>query len=222
MYAGTSYKQYIPQEFRHYIPDVSCDDTDDCESVWFADEDLDDGDTNKASVASYGPRHYVNKKFDDLKVHGPTTLDKVTVDGKTLIYGPLSGHELQTKYLNVQGPVNITGLKAEMIEVNGPVHLKSAHINGDVVINGPLMAHASIFEGKIDITTNKMKLIDTKVTTLHIRKNSDSPLKVQKVFLRGKTVVKDISFEKEGGAVIVRKPAIVEGNVKGGKIIFKD
>lgn len=212
---ATDFKKYIPKEFRHYVPDFVGED-------FNSDEDFDispEAPVGKGDISSYGPRHYTSQTFENLKVYGPTHLEKIRVEGETLIYGPLIGKKLITKNLNVQGPVILTELKSDSIEINGPVNLSKSVIKGELVINGPLTAyHADL--GKISIATNTMKLVDTTAESVVVRKNSEESSKPQKIFLSGKTVIKKgIIFEKGEGLVVADKGVIIEGDVKGGKIV---
>ncbi|ARN85220.1 hypothetical protein [Candidatus Nucleicultrix amoebiphila] len=224
-YAKEDFKKYIPQEYRHYVPDTDgfkSEEFDFDEDFDFSDnEDLEKKEKNnpRSSQVDYGPRSYSHRSFDDLKIYGPATLENIIVKSNISVYGPLSGHKIQTKSLNVQGPLKIVDLKADTVEVNGPVSLTKALVTSDIIINGPLNAKNSEFKGTIDIATNKMRLIDSIGETILIRKNSKLHQKTQVVFLEGKTVIhKNISFEQGKGVVVLGKHVVLKGKVIGGKI----
>ncbi len=217
-YAKTDVKKYIPEAYRHYIPDIANLDKDDFDIL--DDESSDDGDEDfPDSETSYGPVSYSNKKLENLKVYGPTTLKNVTVEQKIDVHGPLVSKNIKTKSLDVLGPVKVNKMQAENIEITGPAIIKNSEISGNSNINGPLIGKDSHFKGNLSISAHKIKLIDSEAASIFIKKNSKSDHKKQILYLAGKTVInKDISFEREGGLVVVDKSATLKGKIKGGQI----
>ncbi len=211
-------KKYIPKEYRHYVPDIANLDNDDFDI--FDDESSDDDDKDlPGSETHYGPASYSDKKFENLKVHGPTTLKNVTVEKKIEVHGPFVSKNIKTESLNVLGPVKVNNMKADNIEITGPAIVKNSEISGKSNINGPLIGKTSLFKGDLSISAHKIKLIDSEAESIFIHKNSPSDYKKQILYLKGKTIVhKDISFEQGDGLVFVDKNAILKGKIKGGKV----
>lgn len=149
----------------------------------------------------FGPATYSNTTLPSLEVMGPTTLNDVKVEGQTLI----------------QGPLDVRDSKLNTLEVNGPVSVQSTTVTGQTIINGPLAVDKKSTLEDLTIAANEMNIKDSTVNNITVRKGSDKSKK-QVITLEGTTRIKgSIKFEQEGGQVIMRDTAKVDGMITGGE-----
>src|SRR5688500_12975623 len=93
----------------------------------------------------------------------------------------------------------------------------------NLTITVPLFADESHFKGPISIITDKMTLDQSTAKDIQIHKNSNWLEKSQRVTLTNRTVVKgNITFEAGNGIVYIKKGAILDGEVKGGKKVVQE
>ena len=124
-----------------------------------------------------------------------------------LICGNVSYEDKNFSEIKVMGNADLT-----KVTVN-----RLTQVNGKTDISGFLRSNSSRFFDNILITTKRIELIDTKITSLTVKKTDEI---AQEVFLSGATVVSgSITFEKGDGTVFVKDGARIDGEVIGGRII---
>lgn len=149
----------------------------------------------------FGPATYNNATLPSLEVMGPTTLNDVKIEGQT----------------HIQGPLDVRDSKLNNLEVNGPVSLQSTTVTGQTIINGPVAIDKKSTLEDLTIAANEMNIKDSILNNITVRKG-DGKGKKQVITLEGTTRVKgSIKFEKEGGQVIMRDTARVDGMITGGE-----
>jgi hypothetical protein len=154
----------------------------------------------------FGPASYKDVTLSSLEVIGPASLVDVKVEGHT----------------NIQGPLEARDSKLNNLEVNGPVALQGTTITGQTMINGPLLLDKKSTVEDISIATNDMTIKDSMVNNIFVRKTDDKSKK-QLITLEGAAHVKGtIKFEQEGGQVIMRDSAKVDGLISGGESARSD
>jgi hypothetical protein len=159
--------------------------------------------SNKQNVATenvfYGSVNVANKIFDHLNVNGSANLSNVTITQDTLINGSLEGTNI-----TAQGD----------LQVNGVCTLNDSQVMGESTINGYFEAFGSTL-ANIHISTQEIQLHNSKVQAIVVRKPAKYDTEQQIVNLDN-TTVKSITFEKEGGKVIIRNGAVVQDFITGG------
>ena len=154
----------------------------------------------------FGPASYNNVTLPTLEVMGPASLVDVKVEGQT----------------NIQGPLDARDSKLNNLEVNGPVSLQGTTVTGQTMISGPLALDKKSSLEDISISANEMIIKDSTVNNIVVRKANDKSKK-QVITLEGAAHIKGtIRFEQEGGQVIMRDMAKVDGLITGGEGINAD
>lgn len=149
----------------------------------------------------FGPASYNNVTLATLEVMGPASLVDVKVEGQT----------------NIQGPLDARDSKLNNLEVNGPVSLQGTTVTGQTMISGPLSLDKKSSLEDISISANEMIIKDSTVNNIVVRKANDKSKK-QVITLEGAAHVKGaVRFEQEGGQVIMRDTAKVDGLITGGE-----
>jgi len=161
--------------------------------------------TDKGTTV-FGPASYNNVTLPTLEVMGPASLVDVKVDGQT----------------NIQGPLDARDSKLNNLEVNGPVSLQGTTVTGQTMINGPLLLDKKSSLEDVSISANDVTIKDSTVNNITMRKTNDKSKK-QVITLEGAAHVKgSIRFEQEGGQVVMRDTAKVDGLITGGEGINAD
>lgn len=140
--------------------------------------------------------------FADIRVNGGADLTNSTVKGQT----------------KIDGGLNVEQSEFEALKVNGGVNLSQSQIKGEAIINGGMVAKETSFEKHLTVAAEKIEFHNVKLSSLHVQDIGKST-KVQRVFLKGNTLVKgDIVFD-ENGEVLMEPGAKIQGTVKNGKIV---
>lgn len=132
--------------------------------------------------------------------NGMVAVHETTISGATLVNGTLKAE-------------NAT---FSSIEANGSVQLNQCAINDAAEINGALIASSTQFKNTLTVSSNNMRLINSKVSgDLHIR-HTDSTQ--QTVYLdKASEVSGNIIFDDGEGEVILRGHSKIGGTVIGGR-----
>jgi len=161
------------------------------------------GLTSEKPTAVFGPASFNSENLPFLDVMGPASLTDVKVEGKT----------------NIQGPLDAKGSKLNGLEVSGPVSLQGTTVTGQAMINGPLSLESGSSIEDLSIAAHKIVIKDSTVINIVVRK-SDASQEKQVIYLEGGAkVTGTIKFEQEGGQVITRDTAHIDGAVIGGETI---
>lgn len=160
-----------------------------------------------AEVCKHAPGSVTCGKgtVSSLSGNGMVTVNGTTVEGATNINGMLNAEDSNFSSLNV----------------NGSTTLFQCTVNQDIEIKGALKASSTKFEKSIDIFSNSIRFINSKVSNnLQIRHTQN---KNQEVFLDNNSEVGgDIVFEDGQGKVYVRGGSKIGGKVIGGEVVTKE
>lgn len=156
-----------------------------------------------------------------LKVFGPCKLFDSEVKGTLTLQGELQARNSTLSHLKAQGEVDLRETTAKGAEIQGHLRLKKSVISGRLNLMGYLDADESEID-EIKISTNEMKLKDTKVKSIFVRKNhadAKTGAAQQIIYLLGKTTIAErIVFENGNGLVVVGKRVKKMPIVEGGRV----
>jgi hypothetical protein len=201
------WEQYVPQGAKKYIPQAS-------------KKDAPKGASSQTEY--HGPTTIEHTTKNKLNVYGPVKTKALVVKGPTNIYGPLTAlgsHFHQNA--KIHGPLRANGTTFHYtLTVTGPVHLEKSRVKNKTSIYGPLNAINSTLEN-VFINSDKIWITNSVLKSLYIRKDHKF-FNTEKVYLKGKTIIKDpIEFESGKGEVYIEGPNVKIGQVIGGKIFRK-
>eukprot|EP01037_Dinobryon_pediforme_P016431 gene16431-16609_t len=120
----------------------------------------------------------------------------LATDKGTTVFGPASYNNVTLPTLEVMGPASLVDVK-----VNGPVSLQGTTVTGQTMINGPLLLDKKSSLEDVSISANDVTIKDSTVNNITMR---------------------SIRFEQEGGQVVMRDTAKVDGLITGGEGINAD
>lgn len=159
-----------------------------------------------ASVCQYLPGAVVcgSGTVDHLSGNGTVTVNGTIVNGQT----------------SVNGLLNATDANFSGIDVNGSASFIQCTVNGISTIKGSLTSSSSKFQNSLDVYSNEIRFINTKISgDLHIF-HTESKRHI--VFLDNFSEVSgNVIFDDNDGEVIVRGGSKVNGQIIGGKIVDK-
>lgn len=143
-------------------------------------------------------------EVESLKGNGMVSVNGTTVRGITTVNGMLSADDASFS----------------SIDINGNVTLYKCSVNDEAEIKGSLKASSTIFEKSLDIYSNYIRVVDTKIKNNINVHHTNQPM--QKIFLDNNSEVGgDIVFDDGNGTVFVSKGSKIVGTVIGGKVINK-
>ena len=211
--SADSYQKYIP-EFTNGQESME-------DSFW--DDDWNE-ETPSSSVKSslkdkvlYGPSSLSNASYHNLTGNGPLKLTHITVEHNLEVNGPLTGSQIQTAFLKVNGPVKVLNLNVEKAVIRGAANLKEAHVKNGVTIYGFLSAQESTFKKPIHAFSSEIRLKDSQVQAIVLEKDSSFPDESPKIHLLGTTqVFGDIEFKGKKGIVEAGPGVKIDGKVING------
>lgn len=171
---------------------------------------------DKGSLKVMGPAKLKKMNVESLDIMGPLDFEDLKVKGNSKIMGPVEGKDGQFASFHVTGPLKAEKLTCDSFTAIGPTTLEKSQIKSDTDIIGPFFAEDSSFQ-KIMITMDKAELKDSTSKAIYVRKNN--PEKVQKLKLKGKTVIDGpIEFESGKGIVKADKDVVIKGEIKGAEL----
>lgn len=143
-------------------------------------------------------------EVDSLKGNGMVSVNGTTIRGITLVNGMLNADDASFSSL----------------DINGNATLYKCSVNDEAEIKGSLKASTTIFEKSLDIHSNYIRVVDTKIkNNINVHHIDNS---AQRVYLDNNSEVGgNIVFDDGNGTVFVSKGSTISGNVIGGKIINK-
>ena len=122
--------------------------------------------------------------------------------GETTVNGFLSAHNASFTDLNI----------------NGTANLFNCVVKEDVEIRGYLLASSTEFKSKVNVYSNSIKFINSKVSgDLHFLHTTS---KKQVVYLDNNSKISgNIIFDNDNGEVILKGNSTVDGKIIGGRVI---
>lgn len=142
--------------------------------------------------------------IENLSGNGMVALNGTTISGTTVVDGLLNADD-----------ANFFSLK-----VNGSVKLMQCIVNDTASIKGSLTASSTKFEKTLNVYSNEIRFINSKVVSnLHF---GSTESKKQIVYLDNfSEVVGDIIFDDGNGKVVLRGQSKIGGKVIGGHTTLK-
>ncbi len=182
-----------------------------------------------------GSAHLSSGVYEALIVNGSLTFENLVVDEDVQVSGAASGNGLKAKKIRVDGAFKGKNLEANEVIVSGSFSGENIQVQKTLEVDGAFNANHVICSGKttvagsmsvakgkfdaLDLSSRKSDLTDTTVKTILVRKENTE---IQKLELRGETVVSgDVIFESGVGEVYLFDRAEIQGSVQGAKIIKK-
>lgn len=157
------------------------------------------GSDSEGSV-HYGPTRINNEKIKGLTIYGPASVSNTSVTNETTI----------------KGPIEASYSSFENMHIDGIAKLDHVKVSGELNMNGPVYAFDSDIN-EISIATSELRLSNTRVTKLVVRKN-DNPQR-QRVYLERQSKVDTLIFEAKDGIVVLIDSTASVGKLEGGEIL---
>ena len=141
---------------------------------------------------------------EQLSGNGTVTVNGTTVNGPT----------------NVNGLLSATDASFSNLDINGSANFIQCTINGEASIKGSLNASSTKFESSLEIYSNEVRFINSKISgDLHVS-HTDSRKHV--VFLDNFSEVGgNIVFDDKNGEVVIRGGSKVNGQIIGGNSVAR-
>lgn len=189
----------------------------------------------------YGPKKITNKQFkQNVTIHGPATLNKVTIKDVLTVNGTLDAQDLKAKEVivhgpatldngivetvTVYGPLTIDEGNYETLNIAGPLSITNATVSGTASIKGPVASYDTTFE-KLRIKNSnlnkKAEVALKSVTADSIEINSKST-KTSILKLDSSTIKGTITFVGERGKVYLSNTKVDKKRIKNADIISSD
>lgn len=170
---------------------------------------------NKANIYK-GPAFFADQHMDSLTISGPGNLQSSTISGKTVVVGPFSGTDCTFQDMDITGPLTLMKSSLTKAKITGPVALSNVQATGRLRITGPLEAKKAKLQDVV-IQTQTLSLMDSTVRSLTVKANPSDP-KAQRLYLKGKTVIDQITFESGDGIVLISGDAVSADKIKGARV----
>lgn len=149
----------------------------------------------KDSSIHYGPTTINNEKIPSLTIYGPATITNTTVEGKTIVKGPVEALHSNFDKVEIHGIAKFDDVKAK-----------------ELVISGPIFASQSTLED-VSVTADKFGFSNSKVTKLVVKGDKQS-----RVYLEKGATVNSLVFESKKGVVVLGDSSSRVENLEGGTI----
>lgn len=179
------------------------------------------GDKSLRNVTSQdgtfiGSTKLKDSSFHSLSVVGPFSFQNLKIQKKAEIVGEtINSQNGEFEVINVTGPFFATDVKCDEFNVVGFVQVSRLYVLKYARIVGYLSAYESSFND-MEITSNEIRLEDTELNNLIVKKNEYDKQKKEVVYLKGHTVVRgDIIFESGKGIVKQDPASKVNGRIIG-------
>lgn len=161
-----------------------------------------------------------DKVLADLKSDGPTMIQNVTIEGKTIINGPATIEKATFQDLTINGPFEATNILFESANLNGPVKLNLATAKKNIIANGPFIAKNSHFYD-LKVNCSEMTLDKSTLVNLTVTDNNDLKNQKQMLYLKNNSFIKGkIKFDSGKGVVLLMNNKLQPEQLDGGEIIY--
>ena len=145
------------------------------------------------------------------------------VCGKGTVENLTGNGMVSTKGTIVSGPTKVNGLLSSKnttfssLNINGSVNLIQCDVTADTEVKGALKASYTRFNSKVDVYSNSITLLNTKVAgDLRILHTAN---KQQYVYLDDSSEVSgNVIFDDGKGEVVIRKHSKIGGKIIGGHL----
>jgi hypothetical protein len=166
-------------------------------------------------VTINGPAQLNNMRFKNLTTNGPLELKLLTVENEFETNGPVKGEDLKCNALKSTGLFAVDNVTCNKLIAVGPISGKNITINGDSNIIGPLSVKNSNFQN-ITIYSNIIRLDDTVIGSITVKKSDSNNHSKQELILEGATIINgDVIFESGNGKIKSNPKAKIVGKIQG-------
>lgn len=155
------------------------------------------------TVTINGVANVRNQSYDSLLVNGAANLEHVTIVQK----------------LEVNGTCNVESCTITHAFIKGALSVEDSTISGKTHVIGNANFEDSILK-EVETTSRKVVFEDCKVESITMAQWDDWWFfkRTRKVILEDTVVSGDITFEDEGGVVILKGSSKIEGSIVGGSV----